>query len=624
MSEPASNLIPFTGKPGKTMQIAIRDLALHPDNVRKTAGNPEGFKALVDSIDAAGLLQNLVATSDVPEGKYLVFSGGRRLMALRWLVEAGKMKDTDTVTVQVRDVSSVELLSTMENDNREPLPPIDRFEAYGKMAKRGMVAHDIAAAMGTTERDVKGLLALSALHPSLIAAYKEGETTLEVLQALTLSDDHELQLAAFQTNEHSAWRIRQLLNEKRISTTDGTARLIDLDAYRERGGVVIQNLFGTEEYLADVKLAQDMAGEALITAREALVTEGWSNVRVEADSSRARKYLEVCGWQRPTKSDADPDLEERLKAAEAHLQSLHENDEIDLDEFERLESEASDLVDDLQAELRAQSEAYSDAQKEKGVALLYVDQYSGRIVIERGLLEKVASTEPDPDAEPSASIPDSALKETGTPRPAISDTLMRRLTGEKHQRFQLELMENHEHAAKLGQFLMIIRAIKPELANTEFYNQHKRNDHLVRWEQPNEGKARDAIKKIGKALPSEITKGSVTERWRYFQGLSLEARNALHAFALASLTVDPGLDDGLYNVVYRELDIKLETTWRPTADNFFRHVGTKEQLLKMGEKIAGKTWAIKNEKTKKGVLASELEALCADPNNTWLPKELKA
>ena len=73
-----------------THESAIRSIALDrlfiaPENVRKTPPDAVAEAEMKASIATHGLLENLVARSDGPDGDYAVVAGGRRLAALKAL-----------------------------------------------------------------------------------------------------------------------------------------------------------------------------------------------------------------------------------------------------------------------------------------------------------------------------------------------------------------------------------------------------------------------------------------------------------------------------------------------------------------------------------------------------------
>lgn len=72
-----------------TTTIPLNKLIAWDGNVRKTESE-KAIAELAASIAALGLLQSLVVRKD-KRGKYAVVAGGRRLLALQSLAEAGNV-----------------------------------------------------------------------------------------------------------------------------------------------------------------------------------------------------------------------------------------------------------------------------------------------------------------------------------------------------------------------------------------------------------------------------------------------------------------------------------------------------------------------------------------------------
>ncbi|EPN1313435.1 ParB/Srx family N-terminal domain-containing protein [Enterobacter kobei] len=71
--------------------VPLTDLIKSPLNVRTIPYTTESVKRLANSIESLGLLHNLVVHA-LPEGKYGVAAGGRRLTTLTLMSEMGRIK----------------------------------------------------------------------------------------------------------------------------------------------------------------------------------------------------------------------------------------------------------------------------------------------------------------------------------------------------------------------------------------------------------------------------------------------------------------------------------------------------------------------------------------------------
>ncbi len=152
--------------------------------------------ALAASIAVKGLLQAPVVEPELadgaPTGSWLVTIGDGRPQALRLLAKRKTIAKTQAVRCVVDLANDPHEISIDENVTRTEMHPADQFEAFKKLAdERGLSAQDIGARFGVSAQVVRQRLRLGAVSPKLMAAYREGEVTLEVLMAFAVSEDHE-------------------------------------------------------------------------------------------------------------------------------------------------------------------------------------------------------------------------------------------------------------------------------------------------------------------------------------------------------------------------------------------------------------------------------------------------
>jgi ParB family chromosome partitioning protein len=119
------------------------------------------------------------------DGRYEVVAGGRRLAAFKLLAKAKTLPRNHSVPVLVREVGAEESLA--ENMVRVALHPADQYEAFRRLELGGLGSTDIAARFGVSQRVVRQRLALGAVSPAQMQAYREGELTLAQLEAFTLT-----------------------------------------------------------------------------------------------------------------------------------------------------------------------------------------------------------------------------------------------------------------------------------------------------------------------------------------------------------------------------------------------------------------------------------------------------
>jgi ParB family chromosome partitioning protein len=269
--------------------IPLSKLTAWTGNVRKT-DPAKGLDELAASIAAHGLLQSLVVRKP-KRGKPAVVAGRRRLLALRMLAEAGTIDAEYPAPCQIigGDVDAAEI-SLVENTLREPMHPADEFEAFRDLADGGLHIADIAARFGVTSTVVEKRLKLARVSPAIIAAFREGELSLEAIVAFASVEDHAAQEQVLD-NLRGGWTgdaddIRCTLTEDEIAATDKRVRFLTLDVYEAAGGGGRRDLFADDE--SGVKILDPVLLDRLVTAKlqssaEALRAEGWSWIEPRAD-----------------------------------------------------------------------------------------------------------------------------------------------------------------------------------------------------------------------------------------------------------------------------------------------------------------------------------------------------
>ena len=178
-------------------------------------------------------------------GRYEVVAGGRRFRALKRLAKTKAIKKSHPVPCAVIDGFSTTEIGLAENLHC-PMHPADQYEAWARLAAEGQSPADIAARFGVSEQTVQQRLRLGKVSPPLLDRYREGEMTLDVLMAFTLSDDPEEQERVWA--ELPAWNrhpdlVRRALTRAHTAAGEPFARFVGLDAYEAAGGRVLRDLF---------------------------------------------------------------------------------------------------------------------------------------------------------------------------------------------------------------------------------------------------------------------------------------------------------------------------------------------------------------------------------------------
>ncbi|BCH05685.1 chromosome partitioning protein ParB (plasmid) [Mesorhizobium sp. 131-2-5] len=279
--------------------IPLGKLVPSKGNVRRV--NSEAGRAeLAASIEAHGLIHNLVTRKAAKGAKFEVVAGGRRLGALRLLMEEGRTVQGVAVTKDfpvraiLREEGSDTEISLAENDQRQAMHAVDEVIAYRDLVEQGMAAEDIAARFGKSVVTVRQRVKLASLSPRILDAMRADEMTLEQARALTISDDHAAQEQAW--FEQQSWNrdprsLRAFLTQAHVRATDRLARFVGLDTYEQAGGAVLRDLFGedTTTYLTDRPLLVTLATGQLEALAEEIRQRGWkwAEISLEANSGYA-------------------------------------------------------------------------------------------------------------------------------------------------------------------------------------------------------------------------------------------------------------------------------------------------------------------------------------------------
>ena len=284
------------------VSVPLAALVASPLNVRRySSGQVEELAALIDS---QGLLHNLVVTEQAcrpgrgrgdskgrgsARVRFAVAAGERRRRALLLLQARGRLpKDHEVLCELVAPERALEV-SIAENSGREPLHPADEFDAFKAMIDEGKGVEDVATRFGVSMLTVQRRLKLATLSPKLLALYRQDGINLDQLMALTLSDEHAVQEAAWfglPQWEQGASAIRRRLTAGEVEAAGSAlVRFVGIEAYELARGAVKRDLFDTEQgrFVCDPALLQRLAAEKLEAIAETVRGEGWGWVEVRLD-----------------------------------------------------------------------------------------------------------------------------------------------------------------------------------------------------------------------------------------------------------------------------------------------------------------------------------------------------
>lgn len=273
--------------------IPFNKLVLSQSNVRRIKAGVS-IEDLAASIARRGLIQSIsvfpvIDAEGNETGMFEVPAGGRRFRALEMLVKQKRLAKTAPVPCVVRERDGTilaEEVSLAENIERAPLHPLDQFRAFQDMRARGMTEEEIAAAFFVSAQVVKQRLRLASVSPPLLDIYADDGMTLEQLMAFRVSGDHDRQQQVWDAVKDSwskePYQIRRMLTETTVRASDKRAVFVGLDDYEAAGGVIMRDLFQSDDggWLQDVALLDRLVAEKLKAEAQTIAAEGWKWIEV--------------------------------------------------------------------------------------------------------------------------------------------------------------------------------------------------------------------------------------------------------------------------------------------------------------------------------------------------------
>ena len=588
---------------------------------------------LAASIARVGLLQNLIVIAAAAGERYEVVAGDRRLTAMKLLAKKKRISADYEVPCLLVPDASARTVSLAENLLREQMHPADQFEAFAALVKEGRPIEDIAADFGVSPLVVQRRLKLANVSPRLLADYRAGGVTLEQLMALTITDDHAAQEAAFYAApewQRGASALRERLTEREISAGHPLVRFAGLDAYTEAGGGIRRDLFAEGDagtYLTDAALLESLVHGKLDAQAEGVRAEGWAWVEAVPHISHAeRQAFQNAPRQRrePTARAARriASLQGRLDKIDTTLEEAYDAE--DEDKVATLEDRRERVAGELQATEDTLQDYAPDVRAVAG-AIVTIDR-EGETVVYRGLLR---------EAEAKAlrtlhrlrqgfageSANDEGGDEPEPPKAAnVSDRLAQRLSAHRTAALQIEVAQ-HPHVALAAlvhgmvQIVLQPHAYGDGLPLGVRLTVKDRLESLV--PDVSESPAAVALRTL-QEVTSEALPQDNAELFAALLAKSQDELVQLLAVCVAA-TVDavtprataqqPGVE------LAQAVGLDMAAWWKPTAEGYFKHVSKAMILDAVGEYASEQVNRL--AKLKKADMASEAERLAEGTG--WMP-----
>lgn len=227
----------------------LRDLDIAPENLRFGEPPDDDIPLLAETLYAAGQLQPLtVRPGRKTEASQLALDGRRRLLALRLLLQQGRIDDAFPVDVLIETDPARQAAAVLLTNTAVPVHIADVIAAIGRMLKGRLGVTAIARALGHAEIDVKRMAALAALPDVALEALRRGRLNLRQARLLARLPDREEQaeLAQMTLDGHGFpdWRVTERLDRHHVNARDPRFALVGAERYAAAGGRTETDLFG--------------------------------------------------------------------------------------------------------------------------------------------------------------------------------------------------------------------------------------------------------------------------------------------------------------------------------------------------------------------------------------------
>ena len=634
-------------------EIPLNKLVLSPNNMRK--GDIKDPVTGVGQVDVSDLLvsfrarraakqsvvlQNLRVTEELseagkPTGRFAVHVGGRRYRALDYMAGLKELPKTYAVPCMVCDSEAHALEESIEENMARLDPhPAARFKAFKALVDEGRTVAEVAERFNTTENMVARRLKLAMVSPRIFELFERDEVTIEQMQALTLSDDHELQEKAyFDFPSKSAHELRRRLVEGERQTRNYSLfQFVGADAYKAAGGFIRQDLFANDDegYVGDHALVEKLAIERLEAEAQAVRAEGWKwvEVRTELSYTDTEKFGRVYPTDKPLSEEALA----RIEAINAELEELSNAEETEENtaRFMELEGELSE-AQETEEEYTAESLALAGA-------IVTVTPYNGDLKIERGLVKPEDTKAMKAMARAAESNGETVEVKTGAGQPnrradGLPAALVEELTARRTLAIRQLMMDNHKVA---------LVALVHRLALLTFYRKKDTYGSSIFASaivvdggtyQHDVFKHGDDLKASAPAAALEARKGSISfglpekpeNLWSYLAEADDADLMRIMAYCTANqvYAVDLGINSDLRRRNSHEmadaLGLDMADFWSPTSA-FFKRI-PREEIMRAMTEGAEVVETPELAKLKKGELAERAEQVLA--GKRWVPEVLR-
>ncbi|HEM8139333.1 MULTISPECIES: ParB/RepB/Spo0J family partition protein [unclassified Providencia] len=601
-------------------------------NVRKRPIDEKVLSELADSIQAVGVLQNLVVYP-MDNDVYGVAAGQRRLLALQQLVTKGHLASSFPVPVKVVSESDALIISLTENSQREAMHPADQLHAFIELQKTGKNAAEIGDLLGFSTHHVKKCLRLANMAPELLAELDADNITLDQLQALAGTPDHERQVMVW--NNAMGWKkeppyLREAIEETKTPVENNRlVKFVGLDAYEQAGGTLEIDLFTEAGFIENAPLLEKMALDKLSACAELLADiEGWQfgTARLERPSfyGNGGETLSLSHAPEAVIPPEFADLLAELRAREADLREQALNAEEYHEQIDLWQA-VNDCENQIEGiESRTKNQAWTaDGKATKGV-VVYLDR-DGEPCVIRGVIDLAQQESPCSEAESETESSESEQSTTQVETVSTySAALCKSLSSERTLAVQAALTQHPNVALAILVHDACIQVFGSPYAKTAFNIKFSLSQEELLKNAPT-AQDSEALQLLNTQFESWSAR--LPDAWQadFSWLLSWEQADLVALLAFCSAQTlsevnhyaphDNTLAEAL-RPIEQAIAFDFRQWWQPTKANFFGRI-SKDQISDCLVDAGAADKALEAVKMKKGDAAELAENTLKDTH--WLP-----
>ncbi|MCW6015927.1 ParB N-terminal domain-containing protein [Serratia marcescens] len=612
--------------------LMLKEITFTDQNARITPRTQDEIEEMATSIEATGLLQNLVVHR-MADGRYGAAAGETRRLGMDLLMVQGRSAAGVPVTpefivpVLVVDEQDAYAISVAENVRRTNLQPADQLENMRKLAENGTPAEQIAAILGFSTLHVKKCLKLTTVAPALLELLKTNQINFDQLAALGATDDHLRQIQAWDKGKYddhfrTPKALRKIVLADEVSAADSQlVNFVGIDAYQAAGGEIREEMFVDDVILTDpLKLETLAIAKLQAVADDVAKNEGWA--WAVGRTREAQRYTDdektfVVPWVTTRLTSEQQAEMDQLLAEQELLDDMFDTAELDADD----EWEHAPRVEQIETrinEINAAAELNNWPSEVRATAGIIAYLKDGQIQIQRGLM-KVEDIKQQEKANR-----EEIKKNTPPSEKGLSQVLVSSLSAERTLAVSAALAQNTNVAIALHTFTLARRVFDAGY----FYVLHTSVESMRSGclSQSEEAGSASGIANLKLNEMHESWLNQFPDNWsESFEWLLAWPQGDV--LGLLAYCVSHGLDGRdsylkdkrvgtKLDSVEKALDFQIGEWWKPTCDNYFSRIG-KDQIVD-ALNSAGESGKAKDAEGMKRKEAAEFAAAVLSETG-WLP-----